>query len=177
MEIVQVDSQATHREFLRLPRVIYRDDPNWISHIDQDIEAVFDLRKNRYFRYGDADRWILRDKNGETIGRVAAFINEKQSYAEGQPTGGMGFFDCVEDEKAAFALFDQCRMWLEENIGTRINHLRIEQAAVAGPEIVASGCPYCLTMFEDGIKEKEMSEQLRALDVIELLDQSIRGTP
>ncbi|MCK4547366.1 MAG: (Fe-S)-binding protein [Candidatus Eisenbacteria sp.] len=68
------------------------------------------------------------------------------------------------------------RMWLEENIGTRINHARIEQAAEVGPDIVASGCPYCLTMFEDGIKEKEMSENLRALDVIELLDQSVGKT-
>lgn len=114
MEIVQVDSQATHRDFLRIPGIIYRDDPNWISHIDQEIEAVFDRRKNRYFKYGDAARWILRDEKGDLMGRVAAFINEKQSYATGQPTGGMGFFECIEDERAAFMLFDQCRTWLEE---------------------------------------------------------------
>jgi len=66
------------------------------------------------------------------------------------------------------------RMWLEESIGTRINHRRIQQVAETGPEIVASGCPYCLTMFEDGIKETERSDQLRALDVIELLAQSVK---
>jgi len=66
------------------------------------------------------------------------------------------------------------RMWLEESLGTRINHSRIEQAAEAGPDTIASSCPYCLTMFEDGIKEKEMSETLRSLDVIEILDKAVQ---
>ncbi len=74
MKIVQVESAFTRKAFLKVPRLIYRDDPYWISHIDQEIEAVFDPRRNRTFRNGEAARWILVDDAGDPIGRVAAFV-------------------------------------------------------------------------------------------------------
>lgn len=113
MKIIEVKDKKTIEEFRKLPYKIYADDPNWIPHIRQDVEAVFDRSKNKFFRHGDACRWILQNDNGETIGRVAAFINEKQARTYKQPTGGMGFFDCVDDEKAAFKLLDTCKDWLE----------------------------------------------------------------
>jgi GNAT superfamily N-acetyltransferase len=54
----------------------------------------------------------LQDSAGQTIGRVAAFINHETATKEDQPTGGMGFFECIEDESAAFLLFDTCKNWL-----------------------------------------------------------------
>jgi Fe-S oxidoreductase len=65
------------------------------------------------------------------------------------------------------------RMWLEENIGTRINHLRTLQAVETKAAVVATACPYCLTMLEDGIKEKGQQETLAAFDLSELVEQSI----
>jgi Fe-S oxidoreductase/nitrate reductase gamma subunit len=65
------------------------------------------------------------------------------------------------------------RMWMEETIGTRINHMRIDQAASTGASILASACPYCLTMFEDGIKEKELSGRISAFDLAELLEKAL----
>ncbi len=114
MKIVQVKSAFTRKAFLKVPRVIYRDDPYWISHIDQEIEAVFDPRRNRTFRNGEAARWILVDDAGDPIGRVAAFVDWNQAPLFDQPTGGMGFFECVDDRQAAFMLFDACREWLQE---------------------------------------------------------------
>ncbi len=114
MKIVQTDSPFTRKAFLKVPRVIYRNDPHWISHIDQEIRAVFNPRKNQTFRNGDAARWIVVDDQGDLIGRVAAFIDRKQAERFDPPTGGMGFFDCVDDREAAFMLFDTCRNWLQE---------------------------------------------------------------
>lgn len=65
------------------------------------------------------------------------------------------------------------RMWMEETIGTRINHMRIDQAASTGASILASACPYCLTMFEDGIKEKELSGRISVFDLAELLEKAL----
>ena len=48
------------------------------------------------------------------IGRVAAFVNHKQSKSFKQPTGGMGFFECINDQEAANQLFDTCAQWLED---------------------------------------------------------------
>src|SRR5687767_3469198 len=106
MTIIPVDNTQTRKAFLDTARTIYQHDPNWICPLDSDVEAVFDPKKNVFFTFGKATRWILKDNNGTLIGRVAAFINEKKAYNYEQPTGGMGFFECIDDEKAAFLLFD-----------------------------------------------------------------------
>ncbi len=113
MEITEVSTTEHIREFLLLPVRLYRNSPCWIRPLDKDIEIVFDSERNKTFRHGECIRWILQDDSGETIGRVAAFVNEKTVHkGNEQPTGGMGFFECINDRAAAFALFDQCREWL-----------------------------------------------------------------
>lgn len=107
------DNKKLQQEFLLLPVRLYADNANWIRPLDNDVEDVFDKKKNKYFAHGECIRWILQNSEGETIGRVAAFINYETSEKEEQPTGGMGFFECIEDEKAAFLLFDTCRNWLK----------------------------------------------------------------
>jgi hypothetical protein len=114
MKLVEVKDKSAVKEFLHLPVRLYKNEKNWIRPLNQDIEAVFDPRKNKYFRHGECTRWILQNKQGETIGRVAAFINRKTSTKEEQPTGGLGFFECINDQAAAFVLFDCCKEWLLE---------------------------------------------------------------
>jgi Fe-S oxidoreductase len=62
----------------------------------------------------------------------------------------------------------------EERTGRRINHLRVEQALAARPQRVATACPYCLMMFEDGTRAKDVYEALPVADVAELLEQATR---
>ena len=114
MKITEVKDQKQVREFLELPVKLYKNEKNWIRPLDKDIETVFDPKKNKYFRHGECTRWILQNQKGETTGRVAAFINRKTMNKEDQPTGGMGFFECINDKEAAFALFDKCKEWLQE---------------------------------------------------------------
>jgi len=64
------------------------------------------------------------------------------------------------------------RMWLEETSGTKINVLRTEQALATGAELVATACPFCLTMLEDGLKAKEL-ENVSARDLAEVLLDSV----
>ncbi len=115
MKLIEVTDKQTAREFLMLPVRLYKGVKNWIRPLDNDIEAVFDKEKNKSFRNGELIRWILRNDKNETIGRVAAFVNKKTVHKDNdQPTGGMGFFECIEDKEAAFLLFDACRDWLME---------------------------------------------------------------
>lgn len=114
MKITEVKSQKHIQDFLLLPVKLYKNCPAWIRPLDKDIESVFDQEKNKTFRHGACTRWILSNDAGETIGRVAAFVNEKTvNKGNEQPTGGMGFFECIEDRDAAFMLFDQCKQWLQ----------------------------------------------------------------
>jgi len=115
MKITEVSDKKKRRAFLDVARIIYKGDPNWICPLDNDVEAVFDPQKNNFHSHGKATRWILTDDNGSLIGRVAAFINNEKAYNYEQPTGGMGFFECINDEKAAFLLFDTAKNWLNAN--------------------------------------------------------------
>ncbi len=67
-------------------------------------------------------------------------------------------------------------MWLEEQkVGERINVMRTDQAMATGAQIVATACPYCLQMFQDGIKTKGVEETLKVMDISEILaDSAIR---
>lgn len=114
MKIIEVTTPQHAREFLLLPVKLYKNEPAWIRPLDKDVESVFDSEKNKTFRHGTCIRWILQNKEGETIGRVAAFVNEKIVHkGNDQPTGGMGFFECTNNQDAAFLLFDQCKTWLQ----------------------------------------------------------------
>ena len=113
MPIIAVDNQKSIERFHKLPFKIYKNDPHWVPHLKQDVESVFDKKKNKFFRHGEAERWIL-EKNGEVVGRVAAFINTKANKKSKIPMGGIGFFECINDEKLAFELLDHCKNWLEE---------------------------------------------------------------
>ncbi|HRY99473.1 MAG TPA: hypothetical protein P5550_10500 [Bacteroidales bacterium] len=112
MKLIEVNDKRTRQAFHEVPRTLYRHDREWVCVPDPVIEGIFDPASNSFFGHGEATRWILRDARGSLIGRVAAFINKKKAYGFDQPTGGMGFFECIDDRKAAFLLFDACRDWL-----------------------------------------------------------------
>ena len=60
------------------------------------------------------------------------------------------------------------RMWMEEH-GDRINNARTDQAIAVNASTIAVGCPFCLTMMSDGIKDKQKSETMVALDIAEIV--------
>jgi len=64
------------------------------------------------------------------------------------------------------------RMWMEEKIGKRVNVVRTEQALATNAGIVASACPFCMTMMTDGVKTKDMQDKVRVMDIAELMDQA-----
>lgn len=66
-------------------------------------------------------------------------------------------------------------MWMEEHVGNRINVTRTEQALATEASVISSGCPYCLTMLQDGTKAKEVEEQVGTFDIAELLERAVFG--
>jgi len=112
MQVIEVITIHDKKEFINFPKELYRGDPYWVCQLDSGIESVFNPAKNHTFKHGAANRWILRDDNENTIGRIAAFIDHIRSAANNQPTGGIGFFEVTENREAAFALFNTAREWL-----------------------------------------------------------------
>ena len=114
MKIKEVNNRKLQKAFLELPVLIYRNDPVWVRPFDKEIESIFDPKKNIYFEHGEAIRWVLYDDRQNPIGRVAAFIDRNSCDKHKQPTGGMGFFECIHLQDAASVLFDTAREWLQE---------------------------------------------------------------
>lgn len=113
MQIIEVKDRKTIREFLQVPKLIYKNDPFWVCPLDGETESIFSPQENSFFTHGEAIRWVLKDEHGNLIGRVAAFINKNKAFTFQQPTGGMGFFESTDNRDAAFLLFDTCRDWLK----------------------------------------------------------------
>ena len=114
MILKEVNNTNSAREFLKVAREIYKNNNSWVCPLDRDIEAVFDPKKNNFHSHGACTRWILKSSDGKLIGRIAAFINDRKAYQFDQPTGGIGFFECINDYTAAELLFDTAKTWLAE---------------------------------------------------------------
>jgi len=112
MKIIEVINRKTRRDFLNTAKILYRRDPFWVCTLDKIIENTFDTQKNRYFTRGNARRWVLKDNTEKLIGRIAAFYYRPYSDKNKQPTGGIGFFECINDQAAANLLFDTAKEWL-----------------------------------------------------------------
>ena len=110
----EVTSAALEQEFIDLPKRLYKGNRYWVCPLDDDIKAVFNPEKNKYFADGEAIRWIADDRNGVAVGRIAAFYDKEHAYSQDyeQPTGGCGFFEAVNDQELANLLFDTARLWL-----------------------------------------------------------------
>lgn len=115
MQIIQVSDSRTNNEFFSVDKLIYTNDPAYIPHLRQDIEKLFSEKTNKLLRTGGvAKRWVLKDGQERPAGRIAAFVNPKTANEFKQPTGGVGFFECINNQEAANLLFDTAKEWLKE---------------------------------------------------------------
>lgn len=113
MQLIEVSTSQLAKEFLLVNVELNKNNPAYIRPLDKDINEVFDKKKNKTFRFGEATRWILKDDDGKSIGRIAAFVNKKyKNKGDDVPVGGVGFFDCINDQKAADMLLDVAKHWL-----------------------------------------------------------------
>lgn len=116
MNLVIVTSKTDEADFLKVHVKINQSNPNWIRPLDTDVMSVFDPLRNKFLKQGKIARWVLKDKNNQLIGRIAAFVNKKyKNKGDKFPVGCIGFFDCIDDQNAAKTLFDKAREWLSEN--------------------------------------------------------------
>ena len=115
MPLLEVTDARLERLFIELPHRLHAAVPHYIGPLDNEVEAVFDPAKNAKLANGEAIRWVLTDAaTGQAVGRVAAFLNRDSVDVLNPdlPTGGLGFFECVNDPAVANQLFDAAHQWL-----------------------------------------------------------------
>jgi hypothetical protein len=113
--LIEVTTEKLAKKFIEVNVLLNKDNIHYVRPLDKDINEVFDPKKNKAFRFGKVNRWIMVDERSQLVGRIAAFTNKKyKNKGDDVPVGGIGFFDCINDEAAANQLFDQAKSWLTE---------------------------------------------------------------
>ncbi len=99
-------------QFRRLPWELNKNDPVWAPDLILDLKKRLNIKTHPFFEYGSAD-FFLAVRDGKAVGRIAAIENPKHNEYHRERTGFWGFFECVNDQEAANALFDAARGWVQ----------------------------------------------------------------
>ena len=183
MQLKEVKTAQDEKDFIAVNTIINKKDPNYIRPLDKDVNDVFDTAKNKTFRQGKAIRWLLINDDNELIGRIAAFTNKKyRNKGDDIPVGGIGFFDCINDQHAADMLFDVAKHWLIQqgmqamdgpiNFGERDRWWGLLVKGFAAPLYCMNyNQPYYQSLFETYGFKKFFNQICFSLNVKEKLQQ------
>ena len=111
VEVVPNPSQS--EQFLNVPWRVYKDDPNWVPPLKSEVADQLSP-DNAFFKYGKTQQFLAINSDQEAVGRIIAAVDQRLIDKEGQNVGLFGFFECIEDQDIAFALFEAAANWLRE---------------------------------------------------------------
>jgi len=101
------------RAFIDFPHDLYAGDPNYVPMLFMEQEALLHPKKSPFFQHSTAAYFIARE-HGQIVGRIAAILNRNHIAFTGRKEGFFGFFDVVNDEQVASALFGAAEQWLRQ---------------------------------------------------------------
>ena len=104
------DSKKGMKEFLRLPWDLYKNDVNWAPDLVMDLKKRVNKKKHPFFEFGDAS-FFLAYRDGVPVGRVAGVENRRHVEIRKERIGFWGFFECIDDQEVANALFAAAKDW------------------------------------------------------------------
>jgi Fe-S oxidoreductase len=135
-------------------------------------ELIYQLLKEGKLKVKKNRNELVTYHDACYLGRYNDIYNQPRQIIRSIP--GLDMVEMERNRRRAFCCGGGGgHMWLEEQEGNRINEMRTEQAMETRAQTVVTACPLCLQMFEDGIKAKAAEEQLKVMDIAELLAAQI----
>ena len=113
MKIYKVENSRQFRQFIRFPWKIYSKDSPWVPPLFSDVIDVLSEDKNPFWLHAQRQLFLACDGGNNVVGRIAAIIDYNYINFQDDNCGFFGFFECIDDEKVAKALFDAAKNWLE----------------------------------------------------------------
>lgn len=111
ISIQPVQTKTDQKAFIKLPWKIYKNDEYWVPPLLMDMKTWFSP-KHPFYEYGKM-QFFIATMNDEIVGRIAAVDNPLYNeHQEAEPTGFFGFFECIDNQAVANALFDKAKDWL-----------------------------------------------------------------
>ncbi len=112
LQIKRIHSKADKLRFVRLLWDIYGSDPNWVPPLEMDRLKLIDEIKNPFYKHSEV-AWFIAEEDGKAVGRIAAIINRNHNETHHDKTGFFGFFECINDNNVASALFAEAEQFLK----------------------------------------------------------------
>jgi len=116
----KVGEGASRSDFMRVPHITQGHDPYWIAQINLALGPLavgeslrLDPKRNPWFQHGEAVLWVA-ERGGKLAGRISAQIDHNHLKTYNDATGFFGFFECIDDQSVADALFEAALAWLRE---------------------------------------------------------------
>jgi len=107
-----VRTAADLSRFIAFPYRLHRGDPLWVPPLRMDVRTLLSRKKNPFFQHSEAE-YFLAERAGEMVGRIAAIHNRAHNGFHGESIGFFGFFECVDNQEVADALFAVAADWLK----------------------------------------------------------------
>ena len=112
IKVIEAGSGQAFKQFINFPWSIYLDDPYWVPPLKSDVKDLLSL-KHPFYRHAER-KLFLAIKNDQPAGRIAAIINHRHNEFHSEKTGFFGFFESVDDQNTADALFAEAEKWIRE---------------------------------------------------------------
>ncbi|MBN2292580.1 MAG: N-acetyltransferase [Pirellulales bacterium] len=111
IKVIPVSTKREKKDFLLLPWAIYQGDPNWIPPLRGNQRELVGYSNHPFYEHNRA-KTFLAYRDGRICGRIAAILNQGHIDRHKERRGFFGFFECMDDQQVADALFDAARAWL-----------------------------------------------------------------
>jgi len=111
-QVSRVENKRQQREFMELIWRLYKGDPNWIPPIRFNQEELVGFRPHPFYENAKC-RAFIAEKDGKVVGRIVAIVNHGHNKRYNEKRGFYGFFDCIDDQDAANALFTEACRYLK----------------------------------------------------------------
>jgi hypothetical protein len=120
---LNTDSRRDVNRFIDLPFRLYRDCPQWVPPLVDDLKLMLNRRKYPFYEHSDAD-FFIAERDGRDVGRMAVLENRHYNQHWGKQTAFFNLFDTENDPEAARALFVTIEDWakargLAEMVGAK----------------------------------------------------------
>jgi hypothetical protein len=107
-----VQSKKDENRFIKFQWSIYDGNPHWVPPLLMDRRKLIDRKGNPFYKHSEMEMF-LAERDGRLVGRIAAIVNDNHIKEHNEKVGFFGFFECIDDQAVANALFDAVRNWLK----------------------------------------------------------------
>lgn len=119
IEIIPVKTKRQKRQFIDFPHGLYRDDSNYVPELYSGQKELLTPGKHPFYEHSEGELFLAY-KEGQIVGRIAAFWNTNNNAFNNVKEGHFGFFDVINDQEVANALFDAAYTWSKEKGATKV---------------------------------------------------------